>query len=339
MPMRAEPETMSRRRHLSVDDYVRGVLADNRPILARAITLVESNSPAHMHTAQEVLRQLLPHTGHSIRIGITGVPGVGKSTFIEALGTYLCQQNHRLAVLTVDPTSSISKGSILGDKTRMESLAREPHCFIRPSPSGGTLGGVTRKSRETILVCEAAGFDVVLLETVGVGQSEVTVRSMVDFMLLLMIAGAGDELQCFKKGVIELADALVINKADGENTARAQAAQQEYAQALHYLTPFTEGWTPEVYTCSSLTGSGIADIWKLIQQFHQMTTASGVFAARRQTQLKDWLHRMLEDYLHTRFYTHPRILQQLPQIEHAVAEGTLPVTSAAQELVDTFENT
>lgn len=326
-----------RRRQLSADDYVQGVLARDRTILGRAITLVESNSPAHMEMAQEVLKQLLSHTGQSIRVGITGVPGAGKSTFIEALGCYLCDQGHRLAVLAVDPSSSITRGSILGDKTRMERLSRRPDAFIRPSPSGGTLGGVTRKSRETILVCEAAGFDVILVETVGVGQSEITVRSMVDFFLLLMLTGAGDELQGIKKGVIELADALLVNKADGDNKIRARTARAEYARALHFLAPATEGWRTQAYTCSALTGEGIAEIWAVIKQFQQQTTASGVFVARRQAQILEWVRAMVEEHLRTHFYQHPGVQRLLPQVEQAIVAGTMPATVAAQALLNEFE--
>jgi LAO/AO transport system kinase len=244
------------RRRLSVDDYVSGVLAGDRTILGRAISLVESNALAHLDMAQEVLKQLLPHTGRSIRVGITGVPGVGKSTFIESFGMHLLAQGHRVAVLAVDPSSSVTRGSILGDKTRMERLARENDAFIRPSPTGGGRGGVARKTRETILVCEAAGFDVVLLETVGVGQSETMVRSMVDFFLLLMLAGAGDELQGIKKGIMELADALAITKADGDNIHKTQNARADYNRALHYLAQATEGWHTRAYTCSAVTREG-----------------------------------------------------------------------------------
>jgi len=332
----SSPPTPVRRRQLSSEEYVKGVLEHDRTILARTITLIESNAASHITCAQDVLKQLLPHTGKSIRVGITGVPGVGKSTFIEALGCYLCQKGHRVAVLTVDPSSSLSRGSILGDKTRMERLARAEQCFIRPSPSGGTLGGVAGKSRETILVCEAAGFDVILLETVGVGQSEVTARSMVDFMLLLLITGAGDELQGLKKGVIELADALVIHKADGENVARAEALRSEYSQALHYLTPFTEGWTPEVYTCSSLSEKGIPEIWDVIQRFIIVTTESGRFDARRRAQNREWLHVMLEEALRQRFYHHSEVARRLPAIEQMVLDGVLPVTTAVRELFSIF---
>lgn len=325
-----------KRSQLTIDDYVEGVLRGDRVVLARAITLIESNSLAHINTAQEVLKKLLPHTGNSIRIGITGVPGVGKSTFIEALGVPLCQQDHHVAVLAVDPSSSRTKGSILGDKTRMEKLSREPNCFIRPSPSGGTLGGVTRKSRETILVCEAAGFDVILVETVGVGQSETTVRSMVDFFLLLMLSGAGDELQGIKKGVMELADALLINKADGDNKMKAEAAKNEYNRALHYLLPATEGWTTTAYTCSSLTGAGITAIWEVISEFRYQTERSGVFGNRRKQQKLEWMRAMIDEHLTTQFYSSPSVRENLPVIEKAVLDETLPPTSAVKELLEKF---
>jgi LAO/AO transport system kinase len=316
---------------------VQGVLAGDRTILGRTITLVESNAPAHFETAQEVLRQLLPHTGNSIRVGITGVPGAGKSTFIEALGRMLCQREHKVAVLAVDPSSSITRGSILGDKTRMEELSREPNAFIRPSPTSGTLGGVTRKSRETMLVCEASGFDVILVETVGVGQSEVTVRSMVDFFLLLLITGAGDELQGIKKGVIELADALLINKADGENKVRARSAKSDYNRALHYLAPATEGWQTKAHTCSAMYGEGIPDIWEVVQDFRKQTGESGVFEKRRRAQMLDWLHSMVEEQLRVYFFNHPNVREVLPDIEKAVADGTMPATSGAQELLRSVE--
>jgi LAO/AO transport system kinase len=288
-----------RRRALTIDDYVAGVLARDRVILARTITLIESNVPAHQQTAQEVLRRLLPHTGGAIRVGITGVPGVGKSTFIEALGMHLVEQGHQLAVLAIDPTSSRTRGSILGDKTRMERLSREPAAFIRPSPTAGVLGGVARKTRETMLVCEAAAFDVLLLETVGVGQSETTVRSMVDFFLLLMLAGAGDELQGIKKGIMELADALVITKADGDNLTNAHRARADYNQALHYLAPATAGWRSRAYSCSALTGEGIPRVWDIIRQFQRQTMESGVFQERRKAQALDWMQAMITEHLQT----------------------------------------
>ena len=327
-----------RRRRLTVDEYVAGVLSGDRNIMAQAITLIESNAVAHFDMAQEVLRQLIPSTGHSIRVGITGVPGVGKSTFIEALGLHLCEQGHKVAVLAVDPSSTVTRGSILGDKTRMELLSRDLRAFIRPSPSAGTLGGVARKSRETILICEAAGFDVILVETVGVGQSETTVRSMVDFFLLLMLAGAGDELQGIKKGIMELADALLVNKADGDNKVRANAARADYNRALHYLAPATAGWRTKAYTCSAVSGDGIGAIWQVIQEFRQQITASGAFAKRRQRQTLDWVYSMVEEHLRTSFFNHSGVGTIRAAVEQAVIEGHLPPTVAAQQLIHQYEN-
>ncbi|MDR5002517.1 methylmalonyl Co-A mutase-associated GTPase MeaB [Brevibacillus parabrevis] len=322
---------------LSVEQYVEGVRANNRTVLAQAITLVESNSAAHMDMAQEVIRQLLPHTGQSIRIGVSGVPGAGKSTFIEAFGTMLCEKGHRVAVLAVDPSSTVTRGSILGDKTRMELLSRNPNAFIRPSATGGTLGGVNRKTRETMLICEAAGYDVILVETVGVGQSETTVRSMVDFFLLLMLTGAGDELQGIKKGIMEIADALLINKADGENRTRALIAKGEYNRVLHYLQPATSGWETKAYMCSAMTGEGIADIWEVVGAFRHVTGLSGSFEARRKAQLLDWMHSMAQDYLRTTFFGNPQVAKMLPAIEQSVTSGQLSPTSAVQQLVAIFE--
>lgn len=240
-------------------------------ILAKAITLIESNAPKDFDKAQRVLQALLPRTGHSLRIGITGVPGAGKSTFIEAFGQLLCQQGYKVAVLAVDPTSSITGGSILGDKTRMQKLSREPNCFIRPSPSGGTLGGVARKSRETMMLCEAAGCDVILVETVGVGQSETTVRSMVDFFMLVVLTGAGDDLQGIKKGIMELADAIVVNKADGDNLERAKVTQGEYERMVEFIRPATEGWKTHAYRCSALQKTGLLELWAVMREFEKVT--------------------------------------------------------------------
>ena len=326
-----------RRPSLSIDDYVQGVLNRDRAILGRAITLVESNARAHMGLAQEVLKQLLPFTGKSIRIGITGVPGVGKSTFIESLGVYLLDLGYRLAVLAVDPSSSITGGSILGDKTRMESLSRDKRCFIRPSPTGGALGGVARKSRETMLVCEAAGFDLILIETVGVGQSEITVRSMVDFFLLLMLAGAGDELQGIKKGIIELADAVIITKADGDNKSRAEVAGSEYERAIHYMQPATEGWNPPVFTCSAVSGKGIKETWSVIERFRRQTAASGLFDSRRRSQTLEWISEMVDEHMRTLFFNHPGVAEAIPEIEKRVLNGALPPTAAATRLISIFE--
>jgi LAO/AO transport system kinase len=262
---------------------------------------------------------------------------VGKSTFIDSLGTLLCEREYRVAVLAVDPSSSVTRGSILGDKTRMPTLSRYPNAYIRPSPTGGALGGVTRKSRETILVCEAGGFNVILVETVGVGQSEIAVRSMVDFFLLLMLTGAGDELQGLKKGSIELANALLFTKADGSNKVKAEAARAEYAQAIHYLSPATAGWKAQVHTCSALNDEGIAEIWQVIEDFRRQTTTSGVFEAQRQRQVLDWMQEIVEEHLFALFFHRPSIQEILPKIEEAVLKGEMPPTVGAQKLLETFE--
>lgn len=322
---------------LTAKDYVSGVLSGDRTILARAITLIESNAPRHAPMAEEVVRALLPHSGKSIRIGITGVPGVGKSTFIEALGCMLCAQGRKVAVLAVDPSSSLTGGSILGDKTRMEQLAHEPNCFIRPSPSGGTLGGVTRKSRETILACEAFGFDVVLVETVGVGQSETTVRSMVDFFLVLMLAGAGDDLQGIKKGIIELADALVFTKADGENKLRAETAAIELSRVLHFLTPATPHWKPEVLTCSSVENRGIEQVWAMMERYRKMSADSGFFAQRRNHQTLEWMRSMLEHELWRGFNSNPAVAELWPSIQSQVLAGTLSASTAVKHLLESHK--
>lgn len=327
---------MVKRQKLNVEQYVKGVLASDRMLLARAITLVESNAPRHLETAQQVLQRLLPLTGQAIRIGITGVPGAGKSTFINNFGSKLCRQGFRVAVLAVDPSSTLSKGSILGDKTRMEQLSQEANCFIRPSPSGGTLGGVSRKTRETMLLCEAAGFNVILVETVGVGQSEAIVSTMVDFFLLLTLTGAGDELQSFKKGVIEMADAILINKADGANRPAALRAQQEFNQALHFLKPTKENWTTEAYCCSALTGEGIDEIWQVIQRFKAQREASGAFQRKRQEQTLSWMHDMILEQVRSLFLNHPRIVQEMPKLERKVLQAEIPVAKAVETLLAIF---
>jgi len=329
-------KSSAKKSKLKTEDYVKGVLNNDRTILAKTITLIESNSPAHYNIAQKVLKQLLPYSGNSLRIGITGVPGSGKSTFIETFGSYLIKEVHKVAVLTVDPSSTVTKGSILGDKTRMENLSREENCFIRPSPSRGTLGGVTRKSRETIIVCEAAGFDVILIETIGVGQSEVTVRSMVDFFLLLMIAGAGDELQGIKKGVMELADALLINKADGDNVKKANKANAEYSNALHYLQPATKGWVTEAYTCSALKGKGIPEIWKVIKKFEKITKQSGIFIQRRREQALEWVFKMIENELIDNFYKNTVVKKSLKEYKEKILNERILPTVAAEYLLKSY---
>ena len=333
MAYAAPSRPVPRRRQLTLQDYVEGVLAGDRTVLSRAITLVESNATAHFDLAQQVIAGVLPRTGRAVRVGITGVPGAGKSTFIEALGVDLCREGHRVAVLAVDPSSSVTKGSILGDKTRMENLSREPNAFIRPSPSGGTLGGLTRKSRETLLLCEAAGYDVILVETVGVGQSEVTVRDMVDFFMLLVITGAGDELQGMKKGVMELADAIVVNKADGNNVMKAEATRVEYDRILHYLRPATEGWVTHAHTCSALSHAGISELWGVVGRFMETVKASGTFAERRRRQVLSWVHSMVEDHLLRDFYECAAVKEHRAEIEERVVRGELAATQATLELL------
>lgn len=322
---------------LTAEDYARGITAGDRVALARAITVVESNAPKHFDLGQEIIQKILPYTGGALRVGITGVPGAGKSTFIEAMGTYLCGIGHKVAVLAVDPSSSLSRGSILGDKTRMEKLAREKNSFIRPSPSGGSLGGVTRKSRETILLCEAAGYDTLLVETVGVGQSETTVRSMVDHFLVVAITGAGDELQGMKKGIIELADSILVNKADGSNRIKALAARADYEQVLHFLRPATEGWKTRACVCSSLTGEGIPEIWKMIEEFRGSVTASGVFFRRRKEQTIEWVRSMTAEYLHHRIAANAELTRRREEIEREVTAGTITPAAAAKTVIGCME--
>ena len=322
---------------LSEDDYVSGVSQGSRMTLARAITLIESNNSRHFAKAQRVLQRLLPLTGKALRIGITGVPGAGKSTIIEALGNMLCDAGHRVAILTVDPTSSVTRGSILGDKTRMGTLSRRPEAFIRPSPAGGTLGGVARKSRETMLMCEAAGYDIILIETVGVGQSETTVRSMVDFFMLVVLTGAGDELQGIKKGIMELADAIVINKADGDNLVKAQVARGEYERMIEYIRPATPGWPTHAYLCSAVKHTGLQELWQVIQVFQRMTAESGVFRKRRDGQLLDWMNSMIDEHLHDLFFEDPVITGRMPEVRDAVLAGTISPTQAVAELIGMFD--
>jgi len=317
----------------TLDDFVAGVLAGDRAILSRAVTLIESQSPLHEKKAQKVLQELLPHTGKARRIGITGAPGVGKSTFIETFGCYLIQQGHSVAVLTIDPTSKLSGGSILGDKTRMENLSRESRAFIRPSPAGDSIGGVARRTRETMLLCEAAGFDLILVESVGVGQSEVALRSMVDFFLLLLLPGAGDELQGIKRGIIEMADYILVNKADGENRPRAEQARLEQQASLACLQPATPGWKTEAALCSARTGEGVPQVWQRVEQFFRELEPKGVIAKRRQQQAVDWFADLIRDELQRRFEQHPSVQARLPGLRESVCRGEITAVAAARNLL------
>ena len=309
-----------------------GIRGGDRATLARAITLIESKRADHRAQAHHLVQLLLPATGKAVRLGITGAPGAGKSTTIDALGTYLTGQGHKVAVLAVDPSSSRTGGSILGDKTRMARLAMDEHAFIRPSPSSGTLGGVAAKTRETMLLCEAAGYDVVLVETVGVGQSETAVADMTDFFLVLMVAGAGDELQGIKKGIVELADMIAVNKADGDNIARANVAAADYRGALHILAPRSPSWSPPVITYSALTGAGIAELWTQVQTHKQKMTASGELAARRREQQVKWMWTMLEERLTARLRSDASVRAKVKQAEAQVATGQLAPTLAVEQI-------
>jgi len=320
----------------SITDLVEGVRSADRASLGRAITLIESSLPDHRASAQELLSQLLANPGSAHRVGITGVPGVGKSTFIETLGKTLTSKGHRVAVLAVDPTSTRTGGSILGDKTRMLSLANDDAAFVRPSPTAGELGGVTRMTRETILLCEAAGFDVVLVETVGVGQSETVVADMVDFFLVLMLAGAGDELQGIKKGILELADMIAVNKADGDNAQRAAAAAREYQIALHLTAPASPHWTPPVLTCAGLTGEGVETLWSQVEQHRRLLSESGDLERRREEQRVRWMWSMLDDRLLEALRTHPAVGKLLPELESQVRSDRTTPVSAVNTLIKAF---
>jgi LAO/AO transport system kinase len=315
-----------------IADMAARLRAGERAVLARAITLIESRRADHQFTARKLVQELLPDTGKALRVGITGAPGVGKSTSIDTLGTYLTAKGHKVAVLAVDPSSARTGGSILGDKTRMAQLAVDPHAFIRPSPSAGTLGGVAAKTRETMLLCEAAGFDVILVETVGIGQSETAVSDMTDFFLALMLPGAGDELQGIKKGVIELADMIAVNKADGDNITRAKKAAAEYRAALHILTQRSPTWTPPVITYSGLTGDGIGALWDHVESHRTRLTATGEIAARRREQQTKWMWSMFDDRLRERIRSDKKLHARLPEIEAAVSAGRLSPALAVDEI-------
>jgi LAO/AO transport system kinase len=319
-----------------VSELSEAIRACDRRALARAITLVESTRPDHREEAVALLEELLPATGGSVRVGISGAPGAGKSTFIEALGLYLVEHQHRLAVLAVDPSSSRSGGSILGDKTRMERLSRETDAFIRPSPSGGTLGGVARRTREALLLCEAAGHDVVLVETVGVGQSEVAVAGMVDVFVLLLSPGTGDDLQGVKRGIVELADVVVVNKADGDLAAAAARSAADYANALHFLRPRTEGWTVRVEQVSSLLGVGIDRVWAVVEEHHATLSESGALAARRADQARDWMWSEVNEGLLDALASDPAVAAEMRALEADVRAGTISPTAAAQRILRRF---
>lgn len=322
---------------LSKKEYIDGILSGNRTLLSRAITLIESTKQVHQDLAQEIIEGCLPHSGDSVRIGITGVPGVGKSTFIEAFGNHIIEnENRSLAVLAVDPSSSKTKGSILGDKTRMETLSNNPKAYIRPTPTSGSLGGVARSTRETITLCEAAGFDTIFIETVGVGQSETAVHSMVDFFLLLMLAGAGDELQGIKRGIMEMADAIAINKADSGNEGAAKRAMSEYKSALHLFPPTESGWIPKVATCSAVHNKGIAEIWGIVDEFVRHSKTKGFFEKKRKEQANYWLDEAINQELHRAFYDDAKLKKKLATFREQVQEGNISSYKAARDLMREF---
>ncbi len=319
-----------------VDVYVDGVLSGNVAILSQAVTLVESSNPKHQEKAQSIIEKCLPHSGKSVRVGITGVPGAGKSTSIDAFGMHLLEQGHKLAVLAIDPSSERSKGSILGDKTRMEKLSVQKNAFIRPSPSAGSLGGVARKTRETIILCEAAGFDYVFVETVGVGQSETAVHSMVDFFLLIQLAGTGDELQGIKRGIMEMADGILINKADGDNIDKANMAKRHFANALHLFPLADSGWTPEVLTYSGYYGYGVAEVWEMVHRYIDFVKESGYFDKKRNEQSTYWMYETINERIRNDFYYNPQVAQLLPQLENEVLSSRKSSFVAAKEALDKY---
>lgn len=325
-----------RRIRYTVDEYVNAIISGNRTILSQAITLVESALPEHYETAQAIIEKCLPYSANSIRIGITGVPGAGKSTFIETFGLHITSRGNKLAVLTIDPSSEQTKGSILGDKTRMEHLSVHPHAFIRPSPSAGTLGGVARKTRETIILCEAAGFDTILVETVGVGQSETEVHTMVDIFLLLMLAGAGDELQGMKRGIMEMADLIAITKADGDNKIVADGARVTYQNAINFFPLKHSGWKPKVMTCSARTNTGITELWDIIAEHVKFTKSSGYFEEFRKEQAIIRMENTINEYLRSSFYNNIGVKNIRPEIQKQLSEGTITSYTAAINLLDKY---
>ena len=335
---KVNPYTVFRRkkRVLPAEDYVRGILSGDITLLSQAVTLVESSLESDQAVAQKVIEQCLPYSGKSVRVGITGVPGAGKSTFIEALGTRLCEQGKHLAVLAIDPSSERSKGSILGDKTRMNELSTAANVFIRPSPSAGSLGGVARKTRETIVLCEAAGFDTILIETVGVGQSETAAHSMVDFFLLLQVTGTGDELQGIKRGIMEMADGIAINKCDGSNVERAQAAKVSFKNALALFPPTESGWKPYAETCSSVEKTGIDKVWQMVEDYVSFAKGNGYFVRRRTEQSKYWMYETINERLLNGFYRHPVMEQLIRDAENKVLKDQISSFVAAHELLDTY---
>jgi len=340
-PPDISPESLQRHRQkrkklLSADEYLLGILSGNRTLLSQAITLIESSLPAHSAIAQDIISGCLPHSGRSLRIGITGVPGVGKSSFIESFGKYVLGLNRKLAVLAIDPSSERSMGSILGDKTRMEALSASEYAFIRPSPSAGSLGGVARKTREAIILCEAAGYNTIIIETVGVGQSETAVHGMVDFFLLLMLTGAGDELQGIKRGIMEMADAVAITKADGENANRANRARAEFTNALHLFPPADSGWTPRVMTCSARANTGITEIWEVIAEYEVHTRQNGYFSKKRQEQSLYWMNETISQNLKDSFYHDKRIQKLLQKYEKQVLTGEITPFMPAAALLEKY---
>ncbi|HEY3373324.1 MAG TPA: methylmalonyl Co-A mutase-associated GTPase MeaB [Prolixibacteraceae bacterium] len=326
-----------KRNTLSVQQFVDGILNGDITILSQAVTLVESSKPEHQEIAQEIIVKCLPFSGNSVRIGITGVPGVGKSTFIEAMGKHMTSKGNKLAVLAIDPSSERTKGSILGDKTRMEDLSIDPNAYIRPSPSAGSLGGVARKTRETIVLCEAAGFNHIFIETVGVGQSETAVHSMVDFFLLLMLAGAGDELQGIKRGIMEMADVITINKADGNNIEKAGLARVQYMNALHLFPPTDSGWIPKVTTCSAYMKTGISEIWQTIDEYLSLVKTNGYFQHKRNEQAKFWMYETINEQLRNNFYQNEQIKSLMEESEKKVLKEEISSFVAARRLLDLYD--